>query len=367
MKLLQHANIASHYRTAIYCLMDKELNCDFCFGDKVDDIKKMDYSLLKHKVTELHNVFFPHGYWQKGMLKMLSADYDTFIMIGDPRCVSIWFFIIARKLFYRNKKVFFWAHGLLGKESIIKKIYFRIFYAFIDGAFIYNERSCHIMAQNGFNVSKLHPIYNSLDYDAQRTIRTSISQNDIYKSHFGNNNPVVIFIGRLTKVKKLDLLIDAVSILKDKGENVNITFIGDGVERHHLEERVLVKGIQSQVWFYGACYDEIKNAELIYNADVCVSPGNIGLTAIHVLTFGCPAITNDDFNHQMPEFEAIKEGKSGAFFRVGNSESLADTISKWLTEHVNDREDVRKACYAEIDNKWNPHNQIRILKEIIEA
>ena len=53
MKLLQQDNIGSLYRFVIYQLRDRELGCDFCFGDKMDEIKKMDYSLFKRKVTEV--------------------------------------------------------------------------------------------------------------------------------------------------------------------------------------------------------------------------------------------------------------------------------------------------------------------------
>lgn len=365
MKLLLHDNIASHYRTAIFQLMDRELGCDFCFGDKVDDIKKMDYSFLSHHVTELHNVFFPRGYWQKGMLRMLRADYDTYIMNGEPRCVSSWLFLLIRKLFYRRKKVYFWAHGMLGKESGLKKAIARFRYGLIDGAFVYNERSCRIMSENGIPSAKLHPIYNSLDYDAQLPLRKSMKSSEIYKEHFGNNIPVLIFIGRLTAVKKLNLVIEAVSHLKQQGLLANLVFVGDGTERGSLESLVEQLGVKDQVWFYGACYDERTNAELIYNSDLCISPGNIGLTAIHVLMFGCPAITNDDFNHQMPEFEAIHDGITGTFFKADNSESLAESIKKWLANHNNDRDKVRRACYDEIDSKWNPHHQIKIFKEVL--
>ena len=365
MKLLLHDNIASHYRSAIFQLIDTELGCDFCFGDKVDDIKKMDYSLLSHKVTELHNVFFPHGYWQRGMLRMLSADYDTYIINGEPRCVSSWLFLLFRKLFYRHKKVYFWAHGMLGKENGLKRAIARFRYGLIDGVFIYNERSCRIMSDNGIPPTKLHPIYNSLDYDAQLPLRNSMKTSDLYKEHFGNDNPVLVFIGRLTAVKKLNLAIEAVACMKQQSQLVNLTFVGDGTERSRLENLVNQLGIKEQVWFYGACYDERTNAELIYNADLCVSPGNIGLTAIHVLMFGCPAITNDDFNHQMPEFEAIHDGATGAFFKKDDSASLAESISKWISLHKDDRENVRKACYDEIDSKWNPHHQIKIFKEVL--
>lgn len=57
------------------------------------------------------------------------------------------------------------------------------------------------------------------------------------------------------------------------------------------------------------------NAEFIYNADLCVSPGNVGLTAMHSLVFGCPVITHNCFEWQMPEFEAIQPGITGDFLR----------------------------------------------------
>lgn len=365
MKLLQQDNIGSHYRAAIYQLMDKELGCDFCFGDKVDDIKKMDYSRLTHKVIEVENKKLPLGfYYQKGITKLLRKDYDNYIFLGEVRCLSTWAFLI-KSVLYPKKRIYLWSHGVLGKAGALKRLSHRILYSFCDGAFIYNERSTRLLAEEGIPEKKLHTIYNSLDYDAQLPIRKSLKPSRLYQEHFGNENKNIVFIGRLTTVKRFDLLIDAVALLKQRGEYVNVTFVGDGVERQNMEKRVDELGIREQVWFYGACYDELKNAELIYNADVCVSPGNIGLTAMHVLMFGCPAITNDDFDHQMPEFEAIQEGKSGAFFKAGDRNSLAECISRWLSERSDDREKVRQDCYEAIDTKWNPHNQIRILKEVL--
>ena len=296
---------------------------------------------------------------------MLWKRYDTFIMCTDTRCISAWLFLIVRKIFFPKKRVFAWGHGLLGKEGSLKTQLYKFQYKLLTGAFIYNERSRRIMIERGIPAQKLTTIFNSLDYDAQLPIRESLQTKPIYKEHFGNDNKNIVFIGRLTKVKRFDLLINAVALLKKRGEQVNVTFIGDGVERQNMETLVETKGIKEQVWFYGACYDEKTNAELIYNADLCVSPGNIGLTAMHVLMFGCPAITNDDFNHQMPEFEAIEDGETGAFFRAEESKSLANAISRWFAEHGKNREIVRQACYRVMDGKWNPHNQIEILKKVL--
>lgn len=364
MKILQIYNIAPHYRSAIFQLMDRELGCDFVFGDKVADIKKMDYSLLDHKVMEVHNVQFKHSYYQKGVPRLIRQDYDTYIILGETRCISTWLLLI-QSAFYPKKRIFLWSHGWYGKENWIKKLISKLFYGFCDGAFIYNERSRQLMIDGGIPARKLTTVYNSLDYDAQLPIRNSLSVSNIYRDHFKNENKTIVFIGRLTEVKRLDMLIDAIDMLAARGERYNVVFVGDGAMRTKLEQQITAKGLQHQVWLYGACYDEKENAELIYNADLCVSPGNIGLTAMHVMMFGCPAITNDDFNHQMPEFEAIKEGHTGAFFKHGNVQSLAESISSWFFNHQDDREAIRQTCYKEIDTKWNPHNQIDIMKRVL--
>lgn len=85
------------------------------------------------------------------------------------------------------------------------------------------------------------------------------------------------------------------------------------MRKQQLQQQVKSYNLANNIWFYGACYDEIKNAALIYNADLCVSPGNVGLTAMHSMVFGTPVITHNDFKWQMPEFEAIEPGKTGDF------------------------------------------------------
>ena len=104
---------------------------------------------------------------------------------------------------------------------------------------------------------------------------------------------------------------------------------------------------------------------LLYSADLCVAPGNIGLTAMHAMAYGCPGISHNDFKWQMPEFEAIKEGITGEFFERDNAESLANSITNWLSTHENKREEVRNACFKEIDERWNPHKQLEIIKNVI--
>ena len=368
MKLCIIYNFAAHYRAPVFQKIDQLYDCDWYFGKANADIRRMDYAILKGNVQELDTSKRRGFVWYHKVIKLLrNNQYDTYLVFAQTKDLSTWVFGLLARLFYPKKKVYFWSHGWYGKESrkeaFVKRQLFKLPNG---GTFLYGNHARNLMIKEGLNPDQLYVIYNSLNYDEQLKVRKELAPTPIYKEHFDNHQPNIVFIGRLTKVKRFDLIIDAVTILKQRGELVNVTFIGDGVERQNMEMMVSEKGIRDQVWFYGACYDEKTNAELIFNADLCVSPGNIGLTAMHVMMFGCPAITNNDFTRQMPEFEAIKEGKTGDFFQAGDAISLADCISTWFSKHRNTRERVREACYNEIDSIWNPHNQIRILKEVIK-
>ena len=143
-----------------------------------------------------------------------------------------------------------------------------------------------------------------------------------------------------------------------------MTYVGDGPKKDELEVLVQESGLKDNVWFYGPCYEEKQIAQIIYNADLCVSPGDVGLTAMHAMTFGTPVVSHNNFCHQMPEFEAIENGKTGFFFKENDVESLAECIRAWLTSGLN-REQVRQNCYDVIDQKYNPHFQVEMIRKVI--
>lgn len=363
-KLCLKYNIASRYRDAIYRAIDKAYDCDWYFGPTTAGIKEMDTSALKHvkRYKVIGNV--EKVFWNVGTLRLLfKKEYQTYFTLIENRCITDWIFFWLAFKFFKNKKFYIWTHGWYGKETGRDAKMKLWLYRNVTGIFVYGDRAKRLLIEQGIPEEKLFAIHNSLDYDTQKALRDSIQPSDIYKAHFQNNLPTIIFIGRLTKVKKLDMVVDALARLRDKGEKYNFLFVGDGVERESLELRVNSLDLQDQVWFYGACYDEKNNAELIYNADLCVSPGNVGLTSIHTLTFGCPVITHNCFEWQMPEYEAIHEGMTGAFFQMDDVEDLTVAISRWFAEKSEKRDEVRKACFDEIDTNWNPYYQMEVIKK----
>lgn len=360
-KLILIYNTAPRYRESIFRLIDAEFDCRWYFGKTKTDIKEMDLSLLRNACYYKTIGNPTRIYWKIGILSLLfKKENQSFLILAESRCLTDYLFIgLARLL---KKKVYVWTHGWYGKESRTEALLKKWQFLHVDGIFVYSNYARGLMIKEGIPSAKIFTIHNSLHYDQQVALRKQLKPSSIFNEHFGDDNPTLIFIGRLTKVKKLDMLVDAVAKLKELGEFYNLVFVGDGAERFSLEKKVDESGLTSSVWFYGACYDEKVNAELLYNADLCVAPGNIGLTAVHALTFGTPCLTHNDFKWQMPEFEAIHDGETGAFFTRDNLDSMINAIRNWFKNKGKERELVRNACYNEIDTQWNPCFQMDVIR-----
>lgn len=358
-------NIAPHYNAPIYKLMDKDLDCDFYIGNRLSyTIKLMEYNTLTNFKRKLnYKKLFGAFYWQNGSVSLAFQPYTHYIMTGEPYCISSWIILFLNKL--TGRKTYLWTHGWYGNETGIKKLIKKAYFGLSSKVFLYGNYARNLMIKQGLDENKLILIYNSLDYDKQISIRNKIKSTHIYQNHFNNKYPILLYIGRIQNRKKLELLINALKELVRNKTFCNLIFIGQETDKTRVKDLVALFQLEKYIWFYGPCYDEYALSELIYNADVCVSPGNVGLTAMHSLVYGTPVITQNNFAHQMPEFEAVEPEITGDFFIEDSVKDLTDKIKKWTSLNVAQREEVRLKCYAVIDSKYNPHRQINILKGAI--
>jgi glycosyltransferase involved in cell wall biosynthesis len=365
-KLCLITNIAPHYRLPIFKEMSSQLNCDFYSGDHIKTpIKTLDVKELPRYKATLHNSFYGPFYWQHKSIRLLFKPYQYYILDGEPYCLSSWAILLLARLM--RKKTIAWTHGWYGRESFIKRILKRVFYSLFSKLMVYSEYSIDLMKKEGFKSEKLFCIANSLDSNKEQDLRKELTTTNVYKEHFHNEDPTIIYCGRLQKIKKLELILKSLKLLNSQDYPVNIVFIGKNVDGLHLENQAKSLNLSNQVWLYGPCYNDTILGELFYNAMLCVSPGNVGLTAIHSLSFGCPVITHNNFAWQAPEFESIIPGITGDFFEQDNIKDLSEKIRKWTSLTSDERIQTRQNAYQEIDRKWNIHYQIKIMKKVIHS
>ncbi len=350
-------NIAPLYRKGLFTLLDSTFDCKWFFCENNSDIKGLDTKCLK-SVTYIKTTRILKFFRWSNIVPLFVRSNDIFVFTGNLTDLSLWFVLLYRGLLNRKKKVYLWTHGWYGDENIFKRIIKKVFFKMASGVWLYGNYAKQLMLKEGFNNTNLTVIHNSLNQLEFELIMKDIRKSDIYARHFSNSFHNIVFIGRLTAVKKLNMILEAMVLLRRQEIFINLTLVGDGSQRAILEKTVKELNLTDSVWFVGECHDDAKNGEYLYNADICVSPGNVGLTAIHSLSFGTPVITHNKFSEQMPEFEAIIPGSTGDFFEYGDVASLADTIKHWLDAHSIKTEELISNCVQTIKKEWTPQFQV---------
>jgi len=363
-----------HYRLPVMrkMLLDKHIQYTFLSGQVFDkSIKLVEPENFQEKVSQwksVKNVWLFNGkfLWQSGLIsECLWGKYDGIIFHASPYFLSSWLAIVLSRL--TGKKVLYWVHAIV-RNQLRDKIKL-IFLKFAHGLLLYGNWAKRNLIKYGFNADYVFVIYNSLDYDAHLEMKQKLSPEELEETRrkifMHPDLPVLLFVGRLTPEKQLEYIINAGAELHQRKTPVNILFVGNGSKRGDLERLTAAKNLQDFVFFYGECYEEEKLAVLIAMSDLCVSPGNVGLTAIHALTYGTPVITHDNPFMQMPEYEAIEPGVTGMLYEYGSFDSLANSIGEWLSRHRENREELRNQCFDVIKKYYNPVFQASAIKTAI--
>jgi glycosyltransferase involved in cell wall biosynthesis len=367
-----------HYRFPIYNLLCRQAHplpeYSFVAGTRANiPIKTIEVSAAQRapgegglKWSRVRNFwFFRIFLWQTGLVKLaLDRQVDAVIYLGVMYHLSTWVSIVIAKL--TGKRVLMWSHGFLREERGLKGWLRERFYRLSDGFLLYGRRPRELMIRRGFDPATLYLVYNSLDYDLQRSVRDALpAGSQRCRSLFPRPElPVVVYIGRLTASKGIDQLLTAAALLKARGAGVNVLILGDGPQTAALKDSAARLSLEGRTHFYGACYEEAEIGALIGACDICVAPGEVGLTCMHSLVYGTPVITHDNPECQMPEWEAIVPGLTGDLFRHGDVEDLSRVIENWLSRHPS-RDEVRKACQSVIDEYYNPHYQLKVINDAV--
>lgn len=368
-KILYFTNIFPHYRFAIWkkLIGSNKFKLDIYFSQKnplnipIPDIKNLFDDQERTKFHFLKNYWLNKKIliWQSQVLRLTAfSKFDYVMLLGEMYIISSWIACLIAKI--RGKKIYMWSHGLYGNENFIKKHIRLTFLKLADVIFLYENRAKKLLVKNGFDEGTLDVVYNSLDFDSHHKHYQNLKKEDntkVKKLFKDGSLPIILFIGRVTEKKKIDLLIKAIEKLNQTDISYNLLVVGDGENLEFYKTSNQKHIDRGWLNFYGKSYDTDETGQLIYNSDLCVSPGNIGLTAIHCLSYGTPVASHSNYNNQMPEVEAIINGENGFLFEENDYVDLAHMINLWFSKkHKLDRDEIRKI----VIEKYNPDNQLAI-------
>ena len=138
----------------------------------------------------------------------------------------------------------------------------------------------------------------------------------------------VVFLGRLVSDKGCDLLLEALSLLAERGLRPNLTIIGDGDERPRLEAMSQRLGLASQVTFLGALQEG--RGKVVARHRIMAVPSRwaepFGVVALEGIASGCAIVASSGGG--LPD--AV--GPCGLFFTNGDVAGFADALEQLLRD-----------------------------------
>jgi len=169
----------------------------------------------------------------------------------------------------------------LGKSGFIGKLVEWMIARISNNSIAVSELTKKGLVTLGVNNTNIHLVANGIDLKKIAQIRPSIHNCDI------------IFIGRFIKEKNLDMLIEAVYLIRKKMPDIKCHIIGDGPEKKSLLAHVSGSGLKSNIRFFGFReYDDV--IAMLKSSKVLVPPSTregFGIVVLEAFACGIPVVT----------------------------------------------------------------------------
>jgi len=179
----------------------------------------------------------------------------------------------------------------------LKKLWSRLSNGYLPGAsrlIATSELERAELLLEGFHPSRLLLRYNGIDWEEfQRLPQPGTFRK---KTGLGDNEPIILFLGRIIPRKGADLLIEALPQIGDP--KAKLIIAGPEAEAGYvtsLKAKARALGVEHRVLFPGPLYSDDKKAALA-DAFVFALPSryeNFGNTAAEAVACGTPAIVTD--------------------------------------------------------------------------
>lgn len=359
MRTLVLTNVLAHYRKEFWQTVANEdvLDITLVSGYSKAGIETFQDQIEGIRCVQCRNAYFRRFLvFQFVPVSVIFQRWHGVVLLGEVQVVSSWLLLILFKIL--GVRTVVWTHGLYGNEGRLKRWIRLIFYDLFDQVLVYNNRSAGLLKVGGIQKEKIKVIYNSFNYHELKYLsKTKAPQKFETFS--------LVFIGRLTAVKRLDLVIRALRGVEARGITMDLHLIGDGACRAVLEDMVARTEMQKQVYFHGKMLDLSESTPLIRMCHLGVAPGNVGLTAVHLFSLGIPVITHGDWNFQMPEREIIEENVTGGTFLRDDVTSLTNELLKWHDSWLSGKLPAPNRTREKIEESYNPKAQGRVFIEAL--
>jgi alpha-1,3-mannosyltransferase len=251
-----------------------------------------------------------------GILKLIKG-YDLIHVHG----LGFFSDFLAVTSFFHRRPLIISTHGGVFHTrtySLLKRIYFDVWCRFV-------LKKYRVIAVSRSDARLFSSIGARAEY-----IPNAIEVEDLLKIKRTPEENTLLFVGRISRNKRIDNLIDTVFLLKKKIPNVRLYVVGEdweGIEGY-LKKLVKEKNLEDNVIFTGGVSNREELLGYYGRAKFFVSASEyegFGISVLEAMVAGCVVIVNDIEAFR----ELVRDGENGFIVDYSNKKT-ADIISELM-------------------------------------
>lgn len=195
----------------------------------------------------------------------------------------------------------------------------------------YYDSNKVFVAVNTLNSRLLRSHYDALERVGRDRIKAELGL---------SRSKYLIHVGRFSKRKKVEKIVEIYSAVKQRDPDVGLILIGDGPDRCKVENIVSTNGIEDVIFTGALSSEDILVSKYIFSSDVFPICGNVGLSINHAFLFGIPVVAHI-LPHgekrprgyvQTPEHEYLVNGHNGVALPTDEVNGYVEAIFTVLND-----------------------------------
>lgn len=336
--ILQHRLL--HYRIDFFnrlrelCLV-RNIDCHLVHGQATTSEKSKSDDGTLEWADKTRNTFVHVGgrdiLWQP--LPGSVRDADMFVIMQENRILSNYPLILKGK--FGGPKVAYWGHGVNFQSRVpggLRERWKRLLVRQVDWWFAYTDLTAEIVRYAGFPAERITSLNNAVDTTAFRKTVESITHEELAEIRRGlglhDHSQVGIFCGSLYPDKRLDLLVEAAAIVRNKVKDFHVVAIGSGPAKNFIDQAA-----RMYPWLHPvAARFGREKAAYFRLAKIMVNPGALGLHILDAFSVGLPVVSLASARHG-PEIAYLHNGVNGVL--TGDTvNEYADAAIRLLSDAV---------------------------------
>ena len=256
------------------------------------------------------------------------------------------------------------------KEGFIKFFIPRLTKKYIRMHLKNRNKNIYVLCASAFTALDFKKMFNSYPDKCYKfgyfPVHKEYDLNELMDKKKKEGCVTILWLGRMLKLKRPDLIVSAAKNLKDLGYDFKLHMVGEGEMRPVLEDMVKRSGLEDRVTFEDFLSPD-KARERMSEYMIYVMTSNKlegwGSVIYEGLNASC-AVVASHICGATPYL--IKDKENGLIFKSGDVKSLTNKL-KMLLDNNELIEKYGRNAYETMHSKWNPENAAKSVLKLAEG